>query len=587
MSDFANRWKDSYRVRLAVGYLLIVVLFASAWAWSLFGPLTAAIVDRQQDNLVAVAQAGVLVLSTTDSDAATTIERLVARTNLRMTLVAADGSVLADSEAQADQMENHGDRPEVAAALAGDTGFDRRVSETLGEERIYVAVPAGFGGERAALRVSESLSEINEIAASARRFGLVLLAAALGIALLIVGRLTASASAPVERLSEAARAMAAGNLSVAVAPESGDLSILSNALTELRGQMKRRLEDLQAEQHNLRTVLDGLTDAVFLLYGREIRFANSAAGKLFRVPSTGWRGKSIEDAGLPASLTIATETTDDDRAVRITETGPDAVGRHLRVMAIPLNPTELSERTLVVISDITERTRVDRVRRDFVANASHELKTPAAAIQLLAESAGDAAADGDTDQALAFAAQIAEESRRLARLVADLLDLSRLEGAPKPDSVTDVRDAVANALLGHRIVAAQRGLELTVDDECVRGTDLYAHADPTDVAVAFDNLLDNAVKYTESGGVTVALQADHEVVRVSFSDTGIGIPTEDLPRIFERFYRVDRARSRASGGTGLGLALVRHVVERSDGSVEVSSEPGGGSTFTVTLPRAT
>ncbi|MDP2401296.1 MAG: ATP-binding protein, partial [Actinomycetota bacterium] len=298
-----------------------------------------------------------------------------------------------------------------------------------------------------------------------------------------------------------------------------------------------------------------------------------------------WRGKSVENAGLPASLTSATETTDDDRAIRISETGPDAAGRYLRIMAIPLNPTERFERTLVVISDITERTRVDQVRRDFVANASHELKTPAAAIQLLAESAGDAAADGDTDQALAFAAQIAEESRRLARLVADLLDLSRLEGAPTPDSVTDIRDAVANALLGHRIVASQRGLTLTVDDEQVRGADLYAHADPTDVAVAFDNLLDNAVKYTESGGVTVALQADDDVVRVSFADTGIGIPTEDLPRIFERFYRVDRARSRASGGTGLGLALVRHVIERSDGSVEVSSEPGGGSTFTVTLPR--
>jgi signal transduction histidine kinase len=229
---------------------------------------------------------------------------------------------------------------------------------------------------------------------------------------------------------------------------------------------------------------------------------------------------------------------------------------------------------------------VERVRRDFVANASHELKTPVSAIHLLAVSATDAASDGDTDQALAFAAQIEQESARLGRLVGDLLDLSRLEATPAEGTIADLREAVSNALAGHGAAASERGLELAVDDSDIAGVDVFARVDPTDLAIALDNLLDNAIKYTEQGSVTVRTEAGADFVRVLVTDTGVGIPEEDLSRIFERFYRVDRARSRESGGTGLGLALVRHVVERSGGTVEVSSAISEGTSFTVTLPRA-
>lgn len=586
MTDFARTWADSYRVRLAIGYLLVVALFASAWAWSLFGPLNDAVIKQQRSNLQAVAQAGALVLGETDMPAAETVDRLTARTELRMTIVTADGTVLADSVERPADMENHGDRPEIVAALDGEVGFDRRVSATQDVEQIYVAVPSSFNGERVALRVSDSLERINQVAASSRRFGLLLLLAAIVFAGAAVARMTAIASRPVVRLSDAAHAMARGNLSAPIPEEAGELRTLSSALGDLQDQMKRRLDDLQAEQRNLRTVLDGLTDAVFLLHGTEIRFANKAAGELLPVPAGGWRGRAIDRANLPDSVTgtIAAALSEDQPAAE--ECGPDVTGRYLRVTVLPLNPDLLSTRTLVVLSDITERIRIDHVRRDFVANASHELKTPASAIQLLAQSATSAASDGDTGQAIEFARQIETESARLSRLVQDLLDLSRLEAAPTPDTVTDIRAAVDNALAGHRSAAHARGLELRIDDGAWHGRDILAAADPTDVAVAIDNLLDNAIKYTEAGEVSVTISSDADRIGVSVSDTGIGIPAQDLPRIFERFYRVDRARSRDSGGTGLGLALVRHVVERSHGSVEVSSAPGAGSTFTISLPKA-
>lgn len=585
MADIARRWAASYRVRLAVGFLLVIALFASAWAWSLFGPLTDAVVEQHGENLRAVAQAGALVLAESTQPPQTTVDRLVARTNLRMTVIAADGAVLADSEEAAGLMENHADRPEVAAALSGDAGFDRRQSSTQGTEQLYVAVPASHGGERVALRVSEPLTRINDAAVASRRTGLALLAVALVIATFVVVRITAVASEPIRRMSEVAHTMARGNLTVDVPEEAGDLRVLSSALSDLREQMQRRLVDLEAEQRTQRTVLDGLADAVFLLHDAEIRFANSAAGRMFSAPPSGWRGKRLAQTGLPASVTDTLSTAHDDSPA-IIESGPDPSGRYLRTTVLPLNPTDAYRRTLVVVSDITERTHIDQVRRDFVANASHELKTPTAAIHLLAESIATAAHDGDTGQAMVFASQIAQESERLNHLVRDLLDLSRLESTPAEDSVTDIRKAIANALLGHRVPAAKRGLEMTADDSAIQGRDVYVLADPTDVAIALDNLLDNAITYTERGSVSIAASTDETSVSIAVTDTGPGIPAADLPRIFERFYRVDRARSRDSGGTGLGLALVRHVAERSGGSVHVSSEPGTGSTFTLVLPRA-
>ena len=586
MTQTAQRLVGSYRIRLALGFLLTIAIVAGSWTWSLYRPLTNTVIEQQQGHLLAVAQAGVLVLEETPASAPDTLRRLVMNTDLRMTIVAADGSVIADSEGEPATIENYSACAEIVEALAGRTGVERRSSEPQGIEQIYVAVPASFAGESVALRVSEPIEEINALAAQARRNSLILLAAALFGAALLAARLVVVAAAPIERLSSAAQRMADGDLRTAIPDERAELATLSSALTGLREQMRRRLDELSAEKHNLRGVLDGLTDAVFLLHDETIVFANSAASRLFRAPALGWVDKRLGQTELPASVTGVVSELSLAEHNAVTEIGPDPAGRTLRISVMPLNPTDRFRRTLVVVSDTTDRTRVERMRRDFVSNASHELKTPVSAIHLLASSAMDAAGDGDTDQALAFAVQIEAESARLGRLVGDLLDLSRLEALPASGTLTDIREAITNALAGHRAAAHVGGLELIVDDSGATGVDTFVRADPTDVAIALDNLLDNAIKYTEAGSVTVRIEAEPDTVRLVVSDTGIGIPEGDLPRIFERFYRVDRARSRASGGTGLGLALVRHVVERSGGTVEVSSAVGGGTSFAVTLPRA-
>ncbi len=507
-------------------------------------------------------------------------------TGLRETVVASDGTVLADSAQDPSSMENHATRPEIAAALKGAVGTDTRLSTTQGIEQMYVAVPSELRGERVAVRVSEPLATIHAIAGRARETGLLLLVAALAAAIYAGWRLSASATQPVLRLRDAAEAMASGDLHAPVPGGTGELGDLSVSLLALRDKMRGTIAELEGGQATLRAVLDGLQDAVFLFEGDRIELASRAAGALFRAPAAGWRGARLSETALPASLAaslrglLASETTCK------AEVGPDPEGRYHRVTVVPLNPTGRASRTLAVIADVTDVRRLDAVRRDFVANASHELKTPASAIQLLAEAAGHAAEDGDMAEAIEFVEQIAHEADRLRRLVVDLLDLSRLERPPGGSGVTDVRTAVANSVAAHGPAATAAGLRLSLDQEAVADADVYTTADATDLAIALDNLLANAIAYTEQGSVTVRLSASDDTVSVIVSDTGAGIAAEHLPRIFERFYRVDAARERTSGGTGLGLSLVRNAVERSGGSVSISSRVGAGTTVTIELPRA-
>lgn len=586
MTSAVRRWASSYRVRIVGGYLLVLALVAGAWAWSLYGPLTAVVMGQQRAHLTSIAQAGALVLAETPARAQDIADRLVARTNLRVTIVAADGRVLADSQEPAAKMANHSDRPEVIAALAGRVGYAERDSATQSIPQMYVAVPASLGGQRVALRVSEPLDRINGLASTARQSGLLLLVLAIVGALALTARLSSTAVGPVMALKGAAEAMAAGDLAVPVPRGDGELGALSEALTRLGGRIRGQIAQLEGDQAILRTVLDGLQAAVFLFDGDRVTLANSSASTMFRPPAGGWRGSCVTDSAMPASLAAAVDERLQGAEPCSIEIGPDPERRYFRITAVPLNPTERGSRTLVVVEDITERSRLDSVRRDFVANASHELKTPASSIQLLAESAMTAAGDGDTDQAMAFVGQMKDEADRLRRLVLDLLDLERLESAPAPGTVTNLRAAIDLALTGHRRAAASRKLALAADLSEVASMDVYAEADPTDVAIALDNLLENAITYTESGSVTVRLSTDAGGATIDVTDTGVGIAPEHLPRVFERFYRVDPARTRASGGTGLGLSLVRHVVERAGGTLSIASTVGQGTTVTVRLPRA-
>ncbi|PKQ30066.1 MAG: hypothetical protein CVT60_02080 [Actinobacteria bacterium HGW-Actinobacteria-10] len=571
-------------VRIIAGYLLVTIVLSGAWFYSLSGPLTSTVAAQQQRNLLAVAQSSALVVMESDQQPQQIARQLVARTDLRLTIVAADGTVLADSDSPPHTMENHADRPEIEAALGGSTGVARRTSATEGYEQIYVAVPGSLGDERVAVRVSQSLEEVGLIAARLRRFGLALLAVALAAAALIAWRATRLASRPVQELTAISQEMAQGNLAVTVPRVPADLEILAESLTALRNQMKSRLDALDTERHTLKAALDGLADAVLVVESGRVVLANRAVSGILSLQVSP-EGMPLGELAIPASLKSAVLAGLALPEASVLELDPDPTGQAWRLAVAPMLPTGGAARSIVAISDITERVTLDRIRREFVSNASHELKTPVAGIRLLADSAGMAAADGDSDGSATFLSQISGEVERLQRLVSDLLDLSRLEGASSSGRTTDIRAAIENADAGHRSAVARKGLDISVDLSHIAGEDVFVAADPTDVAIALDNLLENAIQYTDIGTVTITVRVTADAVMTEVSDTGTGIPAEHLPRIFERFYRVDEGRARGAGGTGLGLALVRNAAERSGGSISVTSREGVGSSFVLTLPR--
>jgi two-component system phosphate regulon sensor histidine kinase PhoR len=487
----------------------------------------------------------------------------------RYTVVGQDGVVLADSHSDPATMDNHSDRPEVASAIAGDTGRDARDSDTTGFDQLYVAIPTDEGD---ILRLSAST---NVVAAETwpYRSSVILVSIIVGlIGLAVAAWLARRMTQPIVELTEQTRALAEEGVEPKLTHSSvREIDQLVTAVAVLDETNRSRLLETERASTTLEVVLGAMPQGTILFDEDDsVVYANPSAHALLGgIPETlsGLVPFSFQDVLLEARE-IGSPTT------VIVEHGKPV--RQLRGIATPFAD---DKRILLVVVDVTERERAASVRRDFVANASHELKTPVSAIIASSEALQLAVERGD-DSSLGFARQIEGSARQLDRLVADLLDLSRLERDDPELDPLSLDHLVQEELERVRPVADEHGIELTLDV-----TPIQVAGSRRDVAIAVRNLLDNAIRYTPTGGsIETRLEAVGNDAVLRVSDSGEGIPTRDLERVFERFYRVDNARARATGGTGLGLAIVKHVVESHGGSVSVASELGAGSTFTVHLP---
>jgi signal transduction histidine kinase len=334
-----------------------------------------------------------------------------------------------------------------------------------------------------------------------------------------------------------------------------------------REQQLDALEHRRVTDLTLSTIREGL-----LLIGADARvaFANDAIGR--HLPSTPATLDTVQPFALRSAIEDSRERG--EAASVLIDTGVPT--RWLRGTITPA----ADGATLVVVRDVTQQRQLDLVRRDFVANASHELKTPAASIQAAAETLRQVVLD-DPEAVPRFAMQLEREAFRLSRIVADLLDLSRLESGSALDDLVSLGAATREEL--QRLEGTAREAKVTLKIET--SGERQIRGSQRDLALLVRNLVDNAIRHSHEGSVIrVKIACDDDAVTLRVSDTGIGIPSKDIPRIFERFYRVDRARSRETGGTGLGLAIVKHVVENHGGKIDVESELGRGTTFSVTFP---
>ena len=560
--------------RLLLGSLLVVgVILVIVVALSERG-LRDGLLRTTGDRLVADARLlGTLWRPEIDADslADATGEAL----GLRVSLIDSAGRVIGDSEfdgAALMRLENHLTRPEIVAAAAAEAGSDVRISRSVGDEALYFAVRAPLGYARVAI----STAAAEQTVARARRA--VLVAGVIGAlaAMLLALFFARAVSRPIVELSQVAQRIAGGDLSQRpsfVAPgEIGDLSLALRRMTE---QLASRLASVEAEDLLLRALIDSLNEGVVAVdTRRQVVRVNAAGRRLFGIR---------DDVPFPTDLLPRDAPLRDALAAALAGESVDGLEIALegRTIALTAHPLARGGAVLAAL-DLTDVKRLETIRRDFVANVSHELKTPLTVIGGFAETMADPAVPAA--ERATFARTILTNVRRMQRIVDDLLDLSRIESGgwvPAPVRV-DIGSAAADVISSVRGAATDKGVAVEMN---VAADASWVYADPTAIRQVLSNLVENALRYTPSGGrVTLFSERNGEGVWIGVRDTGIGIAPEHVSRIFERFYRVDPARSREAGGTGLGLSIVRHLAEAHGGRVRAESTLGRGTTVVALFP---
>jgi two-component system phosphate regulon sensor histidine kinase PhoR len=516
-------------------------------------------------------------------------------TAARVALIAPDGRVVAESSRSAgdlDLLDNDRDRPEVRAALRGEVGRDLRRSGTLRAPLLYVGLPVEDEGRViGVLRLALPLSAVTASYTSLHQVmlagGAVALVVAFAIGIFVAGRVTR----PVVEMQSIARQMSQGNFLVRAPTRSMDeIGTLGRSLNVLATRLREKIEDLEQEQAKVTAILDGMVEGVIAVDGHErIVLMNERARAIFNLVGVRAERKPFLEVIRNADLHEvfrASRAAAAGALVRreVSLTAPP--GRVLQVHGVPLLLAGGETGVVIVLHDITELRRLEQVRTEFVANVSHELRTPLTAIHGYVETLLGGALE-EPDNARRFLEIVHRQTERLGRLINDLTDLSNIElGRVSLRLQATALDEVVDSVVAVIEPRARRG-GVTLGAKLAPGLP-PVKADHDRLAQILINLVDNAVKYTHRGGmVTVrAAETTRGTVEVSVEDTGVGIPAADLPRITERFYRVDKARSRELGGTGLGLAIVKHLVLAHGGELHIESEVGQGTIVRFTLPVA-
>jgi two-component system phosphate regulon sensor histidine kinase PhoR len=513
-------------------------------------------------------------------------DELGIRARGRVSFIRRDGILLGDSlltPAELLSAENHATRPEVVQALASGSGTAQRLSVTVSQRLMYVAIPLYRGGEpRGVARLAIPLAEVDEPVARLRRSVSIAATLAMGLAVVLAMLAAEVLSRRVRRLTEVARRMAEGELAGRAPARGGDeLAALGRALNRLVDNLAGTMAQLRSERDVVGRVFESMREGVMVLDARgRVAMINPALRDMLLLRSDVVGRPPLEATG-NLELARALEEADGEEvsaAIDVQGLKP----RRLLVTAAPL-PGEGGGLAAVFV-DVTEMQRLETMRRDFAANVSHELRTPLAAVLAATETLQGGALD-NPQSAREFLRIIERNVQRLQRMLEDVLELSRIEARELrlQAEAFDPR-AAAQAVLGMFAHQAERKrINLRVESPPDLGNVV---ADRSAFEHILSNLVDNAVKYCPDGAVvTVRAVPDGSMVRIGVADTGPGIDRKHLPRLFERFYRVDPGRSREVGGTGLGLSIVKHLAEAMGGTASVDSELGRGTVFTFTLPR--
>ena len=582
--------------RIASAFFILILILIVVLGFFLAALLKNAYTDMTRNHLVENAEMVTQLIVASESygereQLQELIQNFEQPIQMRFTVVDTEGVVLADSENDPAEMNNHFNRPEIQDVLEQDEAFGEsiRYSTTQDFNMMYVALPLVSEGETVgAVRTSLSLGVIDD-AMNRLWFSLSI---ALGLMFLIAAiastLLARSITRPIDSIMNVTSRLRRNDYSSRVNTEAkGEIGDLSQSINALAASLQRQMKEIEENEQQLTSIISNMVSGVMLAnQDGKVVLLNSAMERFLSQHKGNLIGQSYEKVGERFALSPhihAVFETNEKVHEEVHSYYPQE-----RIMDAHLAPYYgqgwQQRGVIVVLHDITEIRRLEKMRSDFVANVSHELKTPVTSVRGFSETlmSGEVTDEETTKQFLKI---IHDESQRLDRLIRDLLNLSKIERQKMPLNLETLN---MTALVHEVSVTLQGAIEekrtrLVLPDP---SKDVYLQGDEDRLRQIILNLVGNGINYTAEGGtVTVSLKENVEKVRLIIKDDGIGIPEESLPRIFERFYRVDRARSRHSGGTGLGLAIVKHLIESHHGEIEVESREGEGTTFTVILPK--
>ncbi|MGD9033852.1 MAG: ATP-binding protein [Desulfobacteraceae bacterium] len=507
----------------------------------------------------------------------------------RITVILPSGKVIGDSEKDPEKMDNHVDRPEVIQALSGKVGMSTRYSRTLEKEMMYVGIPLKrnfhvVGVVRTSVPLISIDKAMKSIQAKIAIGGLLIAVLAAILSLLVSRRI----SRPIEEIRKGAECFAQGDFECRL-PVSGseELGSLSETMNQMAIELQERINGMREQRNELEAVLSSMVEGVIALDQEErVISINQAAAQMFKTNPSSAQGRSIQEVVRNSDLqNFARNALSGEGPVEcdivLYSDGERVLNGHSTVLH-DAGGNRIG--ALIVLNDVTRLRRLENIRRDFVANVSHEIKTPITAIKGFVETLREGAMTNSED-ADRFLAIIQKHVDRLDAIIEDLLSLSRIEEDVETEEIVleegRIRDVLLTAIQVCQVKAAPKDIRM----ELSCSEDLKAKINPPLLEQAVVNLLDNAIKYSDAESeVQVEAKKVDSKILINVRDQGCGIDKRHLSRLFERFYRVDKARSRKMGGTGLGLAIVKHITQAHGGHVTVQSTPERGSTFSLHLP---
>jgi two-component system phosphate regulon sensor histidine kinase PhoR len=572
--------KRSFFSKIFIGYLLIIFALSSLTLVLSLNTIREFYRDTLTDHLRTLAYTlNSETARLLDTGRANQLDGFIktvgSKIQTRITVIATDGTVLADSEENIQSMENHSHRPEVVEALQGKTGKSIRFSSTVSKDMLYVAIPLEKDGQIAGvIRTSLFLGDIDNLLTKLNYHVAGISLGIVFIALLTAFLISNSIVRPIRHLTSAARKVASGDFSARVFLKTRDeLRGLADSFNRMNEEMERIFSELGQQKEELESIIDSLQEGLLVLdkQGRVI-LSNESFRKIIRNQTV--EGKFyweimrnprfpelLKKAGLEKKKFTEDLTLAD------------------RVFMCSVTPLQGGDGIVSIFYDITEIRNTEKIKKDFVINVSHELRTPLTAIKGYVETLRKEVGTTPGNRYLEI---VERNTDRLVNIVNDLLLLSSLEekAALELEDI-DLGGFLENVIRIFDQRLKDKQLSLVID---VKENLPPIKADLFKLEQMLANLLDNAVKYTDRGEITVSMDVHDKRVRIQVRDTGIGIPKDDIPRIFERFYVVDKSRSRKSGGTGLGLSIVKHIVLLHHGTIDIESALGKGTSVTVTLP---